>query len=343
MKIFGVDFAPLNIPMERRLQTIGILFFEFLFFQGGSVVGLTILISLLFTSYYWLTLVYIIWYIYDIETCHQGGRINRSARKWRIWKHYCNYFPMKLVKTVDLDPNENYLFAVHPHGIMSFSAYGNFSTEGTGFSQIFPGLRVSLLVLKEQFYGPLMRELLLWSGTCAASVKNLKYILTNKGQCKSKGQVCALIIGGAAESLESRPGVFRLVLKKRKGFIRVALETGTSLVPVFSFGENEVFYTKENPEDSKLRKFQDKVKKLTNFGLPIINGRGIFNYSFGLMPHRRPMHTVVGEPMKITKNTSPTNQEIDELHELYIKNLTKLFDEHKVNYLSDKTVQLQII
>ena len=47
-----------------------------------------------------------------------------------------------------------------------------------------------------------------------------------------------MIVGGAAESLEAFPGQYRLVLRKRKGFIRIALETGASLVPVFSFGEN---------------------------------------------------------------------------------------------------------
>ena len=133
------------------------------------------------------------------------------------------------------------------------------------------------------------------------------------------------------------------MLKKRKGFVRVAIETGTSLVPVFSFGENEVYNVKESPEDSKLRKFQNKVKKLTNFGLPIINGRGIFNYSFGLMPHRKAIYTVVGAPINVTQNSSPSNQEIDDLHELYIKKLTALFDEHKTKYLEYKSVQLEIV
>ncbi len=36
-----------------------------------------------------------------------------------------------------------------------------------------------------------------------------------------------------------QPGTLDLVLLKRKGFVRVALEGGASLVPVLAFGENE--------------------------------------------------------------------------------------------------------
>ena len=86
--------------------------------------------------------------MYDYDVCNKGGRRRKPGRTWRIWKHFCNYFPLKLVKTVDLPPDENYLFCVHPHGVMSFSAFGNFATEGTGFTKIFPGLIPHLLVLK---------------------------------------------------------------------------------------------------------------------------------------------------------------------------------------------------
>ena len=48
-------------------------------------------------------------------------------------------------------------------------------------------------------------------------------------------------LGGAAEALDSHPGKHMLTLKYRKGFARIALETGAQLVPVYSFGETELF------------------------------------------------------------------------------------------------------
>jgi 2-acylglycerol O-acyltransferase 2 len=343
MKILGVNLAPLNVPLERRLQTLSILYFEFIFLQGVSLIGLTTIIYVLFyTKYYWFSIVYMIWYLADMTRCHRGGRGFQFARKWTIWKYFCNYFPLKLIKTADLDGNKNYLFGVHPHGVMAYSAFGNFGTEGSGFSKLFPNLKPHLLVLKEQFFAPFQREFVMMSGACAASEQGLKYILNNKGQCKQKGQMCALLVGGAAESLNAFPGKYKLVLKNRKGFIRIALETGSSLVPVFCFGENDLFSAIENPKNSILRKIQEKLKTWSHFGFPIFWGRGIFNYTFGILPRRIPLNTVVGKPIEVQKNILPTKQEIDRLHELYINELIKLFEENKEKYSIDKSVQLEI-
>ena len=35
-----------------------------------------------------------------------------------------------------------------------------------------------------------------------------------------------LVVGGAAESLEVEVGTYRLVLKNRKGFVKIAMQTG---------------------------------------------------------------------------------------------------------------------
>jgi 1-acyl-sn-glycerol-3-phosphate acyltransferase len=53
-----------------------------------------------------------------------------------------------------------------------------------------------------------------------------------------------LVVGGTAESLYVRPHTMDLVLKRRKGFVRIAAETGASLVPVICFGENDLFDAK---------------------------------------------------------------------------------------------------
>lgn len=41
-------------------------------------------------------------------------------RNLKCWKYAIDYFPVDLVKTVDLPPNRNYLFAACPHAIVTF-------------------------------------------------------------------------------------------------------------------------------------------------------------------------------------------------------------------------------
>jgi 2-acylglycerol O-acyltransferase 2 len=36
------------------------------------------------------------------------------------YRHFANYFPVSIVKTVDLPPTKNYLFAVYPHGVIRY-------------------------------------------------------------------------------------------------------------------------------------------------------------------------------------------------------------------------------
>lgn len=64
------------------------------------------------------------------------------------------------------------------------------------------------------------------------------------------------------------------------------------LVPVFSFGENELFKQVANPKGSWLRNVQEKMQKIMGFALPLFHARGVFQYSFGLIPYRQPIHTV---------------------------------------------------
>lgn len=71
-----------------------------------------------------------------------------------------------------------------------------------------------------------------------------------------------IAIGGATESLYSYPGTMDLVLQRRTGFIRVALQTGASLVPVINFGENELYNTVRGSSRSALRRFQSYALSL---------------------------------------------------------------------------------
>jgi len=104
-------------------------------------------------------MVYVLWiFIFDYKISQQGGRATESFRNLNLWKYFANYFPVSLVKTADLDSSKNYLFACHPHSVLPLGVLANFASNATGFSSLFPGLRVRLCTLNINFYVPFYRE-----------------------------------------------------------------------------------------------------------------------------------------------------------------------------------------
>ncbi|XP_008055906.1 2-acylglycerol O-acyltransferase 1, partial [Carlito syrichta] len=282
-----VEFAPLNIPLARRLQTAAVLQWLLSFLLLAQV-GCGIIILLILYNCWVLYIPYLMWFYFDWHTPEQGGRRFNWVRNWTVWKYFKDYFPIHLIKTQDLDPSHNYIFGFYPHGVLVVGAFANFCTNYSDFKELFPGFTAYLHVLSGWLQCPLFREYLMCGGSVSVSRKSLSHVLSKEGG----GNISVIVLGGAKESLDAHPGKFTLSILSRKGFIKIALANGAYLVPVFSFGENELFKQINNPEGSWLRTVQEKLQKILGFALPLFHGRGVFQYSFGLMPYRKPIHTV---------------------------------------------------
>jgi len=336
----GLKIAPVNVPLSRRLQTLSVLFWMGFFLFSGVIGTFGTLYILLYTRLWPLSVLYLTFIYWDFDTMNRGGRKGwtvKWARGWQLWRHFCNFFPIKIVKTAELDPEKNYLLCSHPHGILCCGAVGAFATDGADFNDIFPGITPHGLTLSVQFWFPLHRELVYWLGGCCASKRGIKYLLLSE----PKGQATVLVPGGARESLNGDKDRIRLVLNKRKGFIKMALETGVSLVPTFSFGEQRVYDLVPNPPGSYLRRLQDWVLAKTTIPLFFFMGRGVFQYSMGIVPFRHPIHVVVGAPIPVTQTDCPTTEEVDTLHAQYVQALKDLYTEHNPKY-GEKGVELVV-
>uniref|UniRef100_A0A8C3XNY9 Acyltransferase n=1 Tax=Chelydra serpentina TaxID=8475 RepID=A0A8C3XNY9_CHESE len=299
----------------------------------------SLFIGLFFTRFWLVSVLYATWWLLDWDTPSKGGRRIHCIRNSVIWRHMRNYFPVTLVKTTELDPSKNYVVGFHPHGVMVAGAFLNFCTEATGFSQLFPGLTPHMMMLTLWFRVPFFRDYLLSGGLVPSDKDTAAYVLRRWGG----GNVLAIAVGGAQEALDARPGAFTLLLKNRKGFVRLAMEHGAPLVPVFSFGENELFDQVDNPKGSWLRRMQHRLQQIMGISLPLFHARGVFQYSFGLLPYRRPIFTVVGKPIKVEKKHNPSQEEVDRLHQMYIEELCKLFEEHKTKYNVPEDRHLEFI
>lgn len=176
---------------------------------------------------------------------------------------------------------DRHVFAVHPHGIHCW-ALGVFAGTTSPVYDAYPGLSAKGIVASVMFCLPVVRELFLLLGYRDARRSSADRIL-------QEGHSLFLCTGGESESLETEPGRDAACLEGRYGFVRLALKHGAHLVPVYAFGQNDLFHTLR-----VLPGVRKWIQKRLHLALPIFWGRG-----FTPMPLRRRVTVVVGNPVRV--------------------------------------------
>ncbi|PNY24462.1 Diacylglycerol O-acyltransferase 2A [Tolypocladium capitatum] len=339
----GIRFAPFKVPLTRRMQTGAVLF---------HCMSIIVMVSCFWFTcanpLSWPILVPYLVYMSTSTAATDGKLSYRSEwlRSLSLWKLFAGYFPMRLHRTHDLPPNRKYIMGYHPHGIISHGAWCAFATNALGFSDKFPGVTNSLLTLDSNFRLPFYRDWILAMGIRSVSKESIRNILSQGGsQNDGQGRAVTIVIGGARESLEAQPGMLRLILKGRKGFVKMALRTGADLVPVIGFGENDLYDQLSPTTHPMVHKLQMLILRVFKFTIPALHGRGLLNYDVGLMPYRRQVNIVVGKPIQVHElhGNQPSQEEINRYHELYLDEVERLYAAYKDQFANGKTPELQII
>ena len=158
------------------------------------------------------------------------------------------------------------------------------------------------------FFWPLVRHYYMALGMVDVSRQSIAAVL------RGKGNLLAIVVGGAKEALEASPGVADLVLADRTGFVRCAIRAGADLVPVFAFGENGLF----GPQivSRWLQKVQHFFLKLVGVAPPLCET---------VFPRREPVNVVVGKPIPVRKVKNPSDRYVNEIHAKYMASLQQLY------------------
>ncbi|KAJ7607837.1 DAGAT-domain-containing protein [Mycena polygramma] len=321
----NIDFVPSRIPRKRRLQMLAVALWSV-----GIVLATVVFLLLCSYPPLWPFLgTYHIWALWIDKSPEHGGRTSWWFRSAKFWTYFADYYPASFLKEAELPADRPYLFGYHPHGIIGMGAVTTFATEATGFSAAFPGIKPHLLTLASNFKIPFYRDVILALGICSVSKKSCSNILK-----AGPGSAITIVVGGAAESLSAHPGTADLTLRRRLGFIKLAIRHGADLVPVFSFGENDIYEQMPNERGTTVYKLQEKFKAVFGFTLPLFHGRGLLNYNLGLMPYRRQIVAVIGRPIHVTQTENPSLEEVMRIQKLYIEELERCVNSAAIAILS---------
>ncbi|CAO3593965.1 unnamed protein product [Absidia cylindrospora] len=200
---------------------------------------------------------------------------------------YCRFFSNANDQGTRLGPKRPVCFWMSSPRDCMFGPLTTFGTEASEFSRLFPGINTRLATLPVTFMVPLYRDLLLSMGLCSISRASCDHVLS------SSDLSLAIVVGGATEALVAQPGTNQLILKKRLGFLRLAIRHNATLVPVFSFGEADMYHQAQSMGGSLGQTLRSWVKQICGISFPLFHARGIFNYDFGLVPYRKPV-TIIG-------------------------------------------------
>jgi hypothetical protein len=149
-----------------------------------------------------------------------------------------DYFQYEqIMETSPIDVRENmrkgksYMLAVQPHGVLSLcgmcsAIYADKEFQGT----IPTGVASALL------HTPILKHVMGIFNLISASKSSLKKQFKKGG---IEGTV-VLYVGGMAELFLSSAEEETLYLKKRKGFIKLALQEGVDIVPIYLFGNTTI-------------------------------------------------------------------------------------------------------
>jgi len=260
----------------------------------------------------------------DLETFNRGGRRVEFVRNNVLFRYMRDYYPVSFVKTSDLDSSRNYIFGYHPHGMIPEGLAVSFATEALQFSKSFPGIVPYIGAHAFMRWSPIFRDIVMALGVVNVHHDSCKFVLTQQGP----GHSVAIAIGGVCDVLDTCVNSYNITLERRKGFVKLALETGSHLVPVFGFGQNDVF--SRQPKISFLQSYHTGCSKWEKWIKIFIKGCLVAPFArFFIMPDPRPITVVVGSPISVERTEKPSEEQINELHSEYVRKLKELFDKHR--------------
>lgn len=296
------------IPMPWYEQFMCILIFMIV--PSGPLVFMALFLFTLFFASTWNPMILLILAIISLSI-HPVYYWEASTRS--VLAHWIiKYFSFKGIwsKGFLLDPSKKYILVSPPHGAFPF---GNICT--ILMCPRLMGVPLRGLAASVIFRVPGFRHFLRWIGAVEADRHTAERLL-------KQGHTIGVSSGGIAEIFETNGDHETIILRSRKGLVRLAMRTGTPLVPCYVFGNS-----------AALSLWYDEYGFLVWMSRTLRTAFFIFWGRWGLpIPYRTPITGVLGKPIHVSEDADPKEEEVEELLEKLVEAMIDLFDTHKASY-----------
>jgi len=204
-----------------------------------------------------------------------------------------------------------------PHGVFPYGNILSLLSFPALFGHTFRGLASSAALRP-----PIFKQILRSIGIIDASRHVAQRTLKN-------GESIGISTGGVAEIFFTNEIDECILLQERIGLIKLAIRTGTNLVPCYLFGNTKLLHCWAGEGVPWLRYVLETISRKLGFALIVIYGR-----FFLPIPFRTPILAVMGTPIptRHIQNDNPTPEQIHIIQTKLIEEVQRIFDTYKYLY-----------
>jgi len=199
--------------------------------------------------------------------------------------------------------DRRYLIGLHPHGFMPIACTGLLDELfKTGFLPSGMGYSAALKI-------PILGRYLAMTGYVPVT----KHAMAEAMNRPFPYNIYTIVPGGIAEMFRARKDC-EVVIRKHVGFLKIAMASGSDVVPAYCFGSTQVYNMATGP----FARFWERLARKFQIGIPPFSG------VWGTpIPFPHPQAVAIGSPI-------PTEgRELQELAEEYFSELRRLYETHK--------------
>lgn len=214
-------------------------------------------------------------------------------------------------------PKERAIYMFHPHGSFSTSYFFHQMARLTSWPK---EAYAKCTVTHHFFWLPFGEEILEALNAVPNRYKDMKTVLEG-------GESLAIIPGGVKEMNYVKDQRIIIHLLARKGIFRMALETGTPLVPVITYGENELY---KPSQLAPIIFLNQTLEKWIGMQLCIPSWESVQKW-IGIVTKgaTRKVVTCIGEVLDVEKKENVSEEDIDGLKKRYIDALKNMYKKTK--------------